>query len=237
MKQPFFCLACWSAYVPLQLSGNHCGTVFQLHTLCCRQRPTRYTQRGLCVTDASGKLDHWLMLCYKHEPHYYYSCLPCYSSRRHCFQYGHFIGFFTSVNWLYFCLTRQNFHFWPGRPFTRVPQMLPACQTRWVTLVHTWGPHSVCVCNKSTCVEKILHQVLKTPVILPNKVCVAHSFYTKVNDALRQRVRSVLWLEQLPSISHVLFVCVFDNPSICFPGLIHHLLTVLSNSCCLASSL
>lgn len=31
----------------------------------------------------------------------------------------------------------------------------------------------------------------------------------------------------------VLSVCVFDSPSICFLGLIHHLLRVLSNSCCL----
>lgn len=145
MKQCFFSVACWSACTPVQLSGTHCGMVsLYLHSLCCRQRLTRYTQRRLCVTEASGKLDHWLMLCCKHEPHCCFSCLP-YSSSRHCFQHGHFTGPSTCVNGLFFCLTRQNFHFWQGRPFTRVAQMLPACQTLWVTLAYMWGPPVLCV--------------------------------------------------------------------------------------------
>lgn len=86
---------------------------------------------------------------------------PYYSSRRHSFQYGHFIGLATCVNRFYCCLIGHNFCFWQGRPFTRVPQVLPACQARWVTLVYTGSPPSTCVCNKNTCVEKILHQVLK----------------------------------------------------------------------------
>lgn len=142
MKQCFFSVACWSACTPVQLSGTHCGMVsLYLHSSCCRQRLTRYTQRRLCVTEASGKLDHWLMLCCKHEPHCCFSCLP-YSSSRHCFQHGHFTGPSTCVNGLFFVWLGKIFIFGKAG---HLPE-LPRCFLRvkhFGSLWHTREAHPV----------------------------------------------------------------------------------------------
>ena len=166
MKQPFCCLARWSAYTP---AWPECKplwhSVSRLQTahlvLQTKAHQVRLGRTG-DDRDVSGELDYSLECCAMGT-----SCSSTSPSslttpsRRHCLQCRNFIGLFTCVNRLYFCLTRHNFHFCPGRPFTRVPQILSACQTCWVTLVYTWGPHSICMCSKNTCVKKILHQVFK----------------------------------------------------------------------------